>query len=122
AASLDVRALERETVTSMVDELRGRFGEAVFGLESSNDGARFDDDLRGRLAEAAASRGVTAGDLPSYAGHDAGILAPHVPSAMLFVRNPTGASHTPTESASDDDCVAAAQVLADALAVRLARP
>src|SRR5947207_8655951 len=54
AASLDVRALERETVTSMVDELRGRFGEAVFGLESSNDGARLDDDLRGRLAEAAA--------------------------------------------------------------------
>ncbi|MEP6640704.1 MAG: M20/M25/M40 family metallo-hydrolase, partial [Gaiellales bacterium] len=60
--------------------------------------------------------GVTAGDLPSYAGHDAGILAPHVPAAMLFVRNPTGASHTPAESASDDDCVAAAQVLAGALA------
>jgi N-carbamoyl-L-amino-acid hydrolase len=34
---------------------------------------------------------------------------------MLFVRNPTGASHTPAESASDDDCVAAAQVLAGAL-------
>src|SRR5207247_8591631 len=109
----------RETLPAMGDGVRGRFGEAVFGLESSNDGARFDDDLRGRLAEAAASRGVAAGDLPSYAGHDAGILAPHVPSAMLFVRNPTGASHTPAEAASDDDCTAAAQVLTDALEARL---
>jgi hypothetical protein len=41
---------------------------------------------------------------------------------MLFVRNPTGASHTPAESASDDDCVAAAQVLAGALAELLTRP
>jgi beta-ureidopropionase / N-carbamoyl-L-amino-acid hydrolase len=64
----------------------------------------------------AASRGVAAGDLPSYAGHDAGILAPHLPSAMLFVRNPTGASHTPAESASEADCLAACQVLCDALA------
>jgi N-carbamoyl-L-amino-acid hydrolase len=35
---------------------------------------------------------------------------------MIFVRNPTGASHTPAEYASDDDCVAAAQVLAGAIA------
>src|SRR5699024_9527838 len=35
--------------------------------------------------------------LPSGAGHDAGILAPHVPSAMLYVRNPTGVSHAPEE-------------------------
>jgi beta-ureidopropionase / N-carbamoyl-L-amino-acid hydrolase len=116
AVSLDVRALERGTVTDMVDELRERFGEATFGMESSNDGARFDNGLRSLLAEAAASRGVAAGDLPSYAGHDAGILAPHLPSAMLFVRNPTGASHTPAESASEADCLAACQVLCDALA------
>jgi beta-ureidopropionase / N-carbamoyl-L-amino-acid hydrolase len=116
AVSLDVRALERGTVTDMVDELRERFGEATFGMESTNDGARFDNGLRSLLAEAAASRGVAAGDLPSYAGHDAGILAPHLPSAMLFVRNPTGASHTPAESASEADCLAACQVLCDALA------
>jgi N-carbamoyl-L-amino-acid hydrolase len=119
AVSLDVRALERGTVTEMVDELRERFGQARFGMESSNDGARFDDGLRSLLAEAAASRGVATGDLPSYAGHDAGILAPHRPSAMLFVRNPTGASHTPAESASEADCLAACQVLCDALAAAL---
>jgi N-carbamoyl-L-amino-acid hydrolase len=43
--------------------------------------------------------------LGTGAGHDAGILATHgVPSAMLFVRNPTGVSHSPSESASLEDC------------------
>jgi N-carbamoyl-L-amino-acid hydrolase len=92
----------------------------VFSRESQDDGAAFDPGLRGRLGTAASKRGIPAGDLPSYAGHDAGILAPVRPSAMLFVRNPTGASHTPAESASESDCVAAAQVLTDALLAELA--
>ena len=120
ALSLDVRALDVATVDDMVDELRGRFSDAQFGSESRNDGARFDQGLRERLRAAADDRSIAAGDLPSYAGHDAGILAPERPSAMLFVRNPTGASHTPAESASEADCVAAAQVLTDALVAELA--
>ena len=36
----------------------------------------FDAGLRELLRDAAAARGLPAGDLPSYAGHDAGILAP----------------------------------------------
>jgi N-carbamoyl-L-amino-acid hydrolase len=116
ACTLDTRALLVETVDDLVADLRGRFPGASLTQESRNTGARFDDDLRAALHASARAADVTAGDLPSYAGHDAGILAPHVPAAMLFVRNPTGASHTPAESASDDDCVAAAQVLAGALA------
>jgi N-carbamoyl-L-amino-acid hydrolase len=49
--------------------------------------------------------------LPTGAGHDAGILAAHVPSAMLFVRNPTGVSHAPEEWASDADCEAGVAAL-----------
>ena len=33
--------------------------------------------------------------------------------AMLFVRNPTGVSHSPDEWASADDCVAGVEALAD---------
>ena len=41
---------------------------------------------------------------PTGAGHDAGVLAAAgVPTAMLFVRNPTGVSHSPGESADRDD-------------------
>jgi N-carbamoyl-L-amino-acid hydrolase len=42
--------------------------------------------------------------LASGAGHDAGVLAAQVPSAMVFVRNPTGISHAPEEFAEPDDC------------------
>jgi beta-ureidopropionase / N-carbamoyl-L-amino-acid hydrolase len=119
ACLLDVRAREAASIDDLVAALRTRFPDAELTRESRNDGAAFDAALRQALHAGAERRGVAAGDLPSYAGHDAGILAPHVPAAMLFVRNPTGASHTPAESASDDDCVAAAQVLADALEARL---
>ncbi|MEW1718661.1 allantoate amidohydrolase [Streptomyces sp. NPDC093109] len=53
--------------------------------------------------------------LGTGAGHDAGVLSGTVPTAMLFVRNPTGVSHSPAESATEDDCVAGVRALADVL-------
>ncbi|MFG3355807.1 allantoate amidohydrolase [Streptomyces sp. NPDC048001] len=53
--------------------------------------------------------------LGTGAGHDAGILSASVPTAMLFVRNPTGVSHSPAEYAAEDDCVAGVRALADVL-------
>jgi N-carbamoyl-L-amino-acid hydrolase len=35
---------------------------------------------------------------------------------MLFVRNPTGVSHSPAETASMEDCLAGVEALADVLA------
>jgi N-carbamoyl-L-amino-acid hydrolase len=56
--------------------------------------------------------------VPTAAGHDAGILSSAgIPSAMLFVRNPTGISHSPQESASVADCLAGVEALADTLAL-----
>jgi N-carbamoyl-L-amino-acid hydrolase len=40
---------------------------------------------------------------------------------MLFVRNPTGVSHAPTEYASDEDCAAGVEALADVLAALACR-
>ncbi|WP_420096869.1 M20/M25/M40 family metallo-hydrolase, partial [Brevibacterium sediminis] len=57
--------------------------------------------------------------LPSGAGHDAGILAPHVPSAMLYVRNPTGVSHAPEEACEVDDQRAGVDALVNVLAREL---
>jgi N-carbamoyl-L-amino-acid hydrolase len=54
-------------------------------------------------------------ELATGAGHDAAILAPHVPSAMLYVRNPTGISHAPEEFAEDADVQRGAEALADVL-------
>ena len=51
--------------------------------------------------------------IPTAAGHDAGILSTAgIPTAMLFVRNPTGVSHSPAEHAERDDCLAGVAALA----------
>ncbi len=47
----------------------------------------------------------------SGAGHDAMILAPHVPAAMLFVRTPAGLSHHPDEAVEEKDVAMAIDVL-----------
>ena len=55
------------------------------------------------------------GDAPrlaSGAGHDAGVLAQAgIPAAMVFVRNPTGISHSPAEFAERDDCLRGVEAL-----------
>ena len=53
--------------------------------------------------------------LPTGAGHDAAVLSAHVPTAMLYVRNPTGISHSPREWAAPEDCHAGVLALADVL-------
>ncbi|MER5255240.1 MULTISPECIES: allantoate amidohydrolase [unclassified Streptomyces] len=53
--------------------------------------------------------------LGTGAGHDAGILSESIPTAMLFVRNPTGISHSPAEFAAEDDCLTGVTALADVL-------
>ena len=83
-------------------------------LETADPGCVFDAACAA-LHAAARAEGQAAVDLAAYAGHDAGVLARHLPAAMLFVRNPTGISHNPAETASEEDCLAACAVLARAL-------
>jgi allantoate deiminase len=66
-----------------------------------------DSELAGRLAEALASEGHEPLQMYSGAGHDSMILAPHVPTAMLFVRSPGGLSHHPEETVREQDVEAA---------------
>jgi len=74
--------------------------------ESVSPAVSFDAGLRDRLAGL-----LDAPVLPTGAGHDAGVLSPLLPTAMLFVRNPTGVSHAPSEFATDEDCAAGVQAL-----------
>ena len=74
--------------------------------ESTTGAVDFDPELRHRLAAL-----LDAPVLPTGAGHDAGILAAKLPTAMLFVRNPTGISHAPQESASAQDIDAGVDAL-----------
>ncbi|MDX6565328.1 MAG: beta-ureidopropionase / N-carbamoyl-L-amino-acid hydrolase [Gaiellales bacterium] len=119
--TLDVRARAGEALARVRDGVFAAAGASDgvtvrWSRESADPGSLFDGELRATLTRAAAAAGVAAGDLWAYAGHDAGVLARHVPAAMLFVRNPTGVSHHPDEFSSEDDCLAGCRVLAGALA------
>ncbi len=53
--------------------------------------------------------------MPSGAGHDAQVIAQHVPSAMMFVPSIGGISHHWSENTSDDDIALGAKVFTDAV-------
>jgi allantoate deiminase len=60
-------------------------------------------ELTVALQQAASRAGHETHAMFSGAGHDAMILAPHVPTTMLFVRSPGGLSHHPDETVRVDD-------------------
>jgi allantoate deiminase len=76
-------------------------------LQSEQKAVPMDRDLTIKLHQSAERAGFDAPSIFSGAGHDAMILAPHVPTAMLFVRSPGGLSHHPDESVREEDVEAA---------------
>jgi N-carbamoyl-L-amino-acid hydrolase len=79
--------------------------------ESASNAVRFDESLTRRVVGSSGWPVIATG-----AGHDAGVLsAAGIPTAMLFVRNPTGISHSPEEHAGTADCLSGVEALADSL-------
>jgi beta-ureidopropionase / N-carbamoyl-L-amino-acid hydrolase len=118
-AWLDARADRDQTLDwllvafqAAVEEAAGRHRLTVdLTGESRSPAVAFDARLRDRLAACLRARGQEPVELPTAAGHDAGVLAAALPTAMLFVRNPTGTSHSPAERAETDDCLAGVEAL-----------
>jgi N-carbamoyl-L-amino-acid hydrolase len=123
-AWLDARAPDEAALDAVIREVHaaaveraGRDGTAVaLENESLTPVVEFDHALRDRVSKALALEFGAVPVLPTGAGHDAGILAAAVPTAMLFVRNPSGRSHTPAEHAETADCHAGVLALADVVA------
>ena len=121
-AWLDARASSEEALEELVEvverqarERASRDGTSLEVTAESVSGAvTFDVDLAVGIAVDHED-----GDwpvIPTAAGHDAGVLsAAGIPTAMLFVRNPTGVSHSPLETASVPDCLAGVHALAETL-------
>jgi N-carbamoyl-L-amino-acid hydrolase len=116
---LDVRHPLDAVTAEVVAEIARRAGAAAAAEgctvelheESSSPTVAFDPALRDRVSRALPGAPL----LATGAGHDAGILATQVPTAMLFVRNPTGISHSPEEHVEDDDAELGSVALADVL-------
>jgi len=108
--SLDVRAPDAERLDALVAAVR-------FEPDYRVEPAQFEGASRRAFSDAVEARGLPLVELPSGAGHDAGILAAAgVDAAMLFVRSLNdGISHSPDELSSDEDVALAVDVLVDAL-------
>ncbi|MFD5632253.1 MULTISPECIES: allantoate amidohydrolase [unclassified Streptomyces] len=121
---LDSRAADQaalDTVVTGIEKAAREYAEAQ-GVEldvvreSFTPVVEFEHALRDELARILGKEAdLRVPVLGTGAGHDAGILSGTVPTAMLFVRNPTGVSHSPAEYAAEDDCVAGVTALADVL-------
>ena len=120
---LDARAPDEATLQRVTAQVTTAAQAAAAGQqvslsvsqESVTPPVQFDAVLRDRLAGVLAARGIMAPVLPTGAGHDAGVLAARLPTAMLFVRNPSGVSHSPGEHADPADCEAGVTALAAVL-------
>ena len=111
---LDARGADEAAVQRTVGEVTA--AAAAWGAtvteESWTATTRLDPDLLARLRRVLPAVPL----LGTGAGHDAGILATAgTPTGMIFVRNPTGISHSPAEHAERDDCLAGVESLAAVL-------
>ena len=101
---LDARCATDDALASLVDEIARQGSE-----RASRDGTVLEvvaESVSGSVAFSPDLAAIVAADheggdwpiIATQAGHDAGILsAAGIPTAMLFVRNPTGISHSPLE-------------------------
>jgi hydantoinase/carbamoylase family amidase len=107
-----VERFVRETLAGIADE-----ESLVLELSATHRKApvQLDLGLLDVLERAAAAEGAGVLRLASGAGHDAMVLARHVPAAMLFVPSRGGVSHSPDEYTTPEHCELGARVLARAL-------
>jgi len=113
--SLDVRhaedSLRAALVQTIFDEARAVGSRRGLHAETTQYheqlAVRLDRDLIALTERAVRQAGYSTIRMTSGAGHDAMVIAAHVPSAMVFLRNPGGISHHPDESVAEEDVAAA---------------
>jgi N-carbamoyl-L-amino-acid hydrolase len=107
-AWLDARGPAEAEVRAVVEAV-GREAGSLAVEESWTPETVFDVSLSQRLSALLDDAPM----LATGAGHDAGVLATAgLTTAMLFVRNPTGISHSPAEFAEREDCHRGVEALA----------
>jgi beta-ureidopropionase / N-carbamoyl-L-amino-acid hydrolase len=121
---IDARSPQSDAIDawqSRLEEFRSalatRTGVKIeLAVASRTDSREFSPEVRGDLTRAAERiLGHAPPELICLAGHDAGVLAERLPAAMVFVRNPSGVSHSPEEAIDLGDAAIAARVVEGAL-------
>ena len=120
---LDIRAPQQRDIDGLLDAVQdyaaaqaGKRGQTVTYRENLRSApVAMNAEIVDQLGAAARQRGVSARPMVSGAGHDAMIVAPRVPTGMLFVPCRDGVSHAPDEFAEPHHLAQAVAVIVDAL-------
>ena len=121
-SSADVIERMEAAFEAAVSAAEGKFSVAVSSVANGVLApAAMDAELINDLAAAAAEDGASHIRMPSGAGHDAMILAPRIPAAMMFVPSIDGRSHDISENTSEADIRRGFRVFAAAVSKALER-
>jgi len=118
--SAETLQVEGDRIAGICEGLKGPC-EVSVTPHSASDPMEFPEAMRARIAAAATARGLPNQRIFSGAGHDARHIANVGPAGMIFIPCWQGISHNEAESATKEDCAAAAQVISDVL-IGLAGP
>jgi len=121
--TLDVRHASNATRGRAVEEFEAEAARLaaerhlVFEVmtRASQESAPMDPALTGALSAAAAELALPAPRMTSGAGHDAMIMAPAFPTALVFIRCREGLSHHPDEHTEAADVAAGLAVMTGAV-------
>ena len=121
---IDVRDQRESVITEVLDDVRKYAEERAHSREqhiSYRENLRtspvpLNESMVSLLTQKAEALGLRYTQMVSGGGHDAMMLAKHVPTGMLFVPCRDGVSHSPQEHAEVGHLAAAVAVAAEALA------
>ena len=118
--SAETLKVEGGRIAGICEGLKGPC-EVSVTTHSTSAPMEFPVSMRDRITDAATARGIPNQPIFSCAGHDARNIANVGPAGMIFIPCWEGISHNEAESATKEDCAAAAQVISDVL-IELAGP
>lgn len=116
--SLEMRSLDESRLADLRKSIEDFLSDNDFGTLNPlvlKPPSVLDERLRNLLAETCQEGGYSWRHMPSAAGHDAQVMARHLPSAMLFVPSVDGLSHCPQEWTEWEDVYAGVQCMVDAV-------
>jgi N-carbamoyl-L-amino-acid hydrolase len=117
--TIEVRDLSSATLSAVMTDIRRRAAaiatQSKTTIEitelSRNPPALAEEGVQRAIERAARTMGLSTRRQPSFAGHDAQMMAVLGPMGMIFVPSVGGISHSPRELTTWDDCANGANVL-----------
>ena len=121
--TMDCRHTDKATLARFSEEIEVDMARiaAEYGVEieidrwMDEDPVPMDPELVAKIEQVAKDSGANYRMMHSGAGHDSQVIAPHIPTGMMFVPSVEGVSHNPAEYTKGEDLKAGIDMLAATL-------